>query len=174
MNLSMYQASIPVCMRMFRNLVGILEKARANAEARGIEPEVLLNARLFPDMFPLVRQVQVATDIGKRGAERLAGDEVTFVEDTETSFGELIDRVTEVLQYMDGLSPEQIDGKEDEAITFKLRGQDVTFSGREFLLNFVLPNIYFHITTAYNILRHNGVELGKPDYLGQFAGVQYG
>jgi hypothetical protein len=75
---------------------------------------------------------------------------------------------------MDGLSPEQIDGKEDEAITFKLRGQDVTFSGREFLLNFVLPNIYFHITTAYNILRHNGVELGKPDYLGQFAGVQYG
>jgi hypothetical protein len=82
MNLSMYQASIPVCMRMFRNLVGILEKARANAEARGIEPEVLLNARLFPDMFPLVRQVQVATDIGKRCAERLAGDEVTFVEDT--------------------------------------------------------------------------------------------
>ena len=174
MNLSMYQASIPVCVRMFRNLVGILEKGAAHAEARGIDPAVLLNARLFPDMFPLVRQVQVATDIGKRGAERLAGDEVTFVEDDETSFAELIQRVCAVIDYMDGLSPERIDGKEDASITFKLRGQDVTFTGREFLLNFVMPNVYFHITTAYDILRHNGVELGKPDYLGRFEGVEYG
>ena len=174
MNLSMYQASVPVCMRMFRNLVGRLEKGAAHAEARGIDPSVLLNARLFPDMFPLIRQVQVATDIGKRGAERLAGDAVSFVEDDETSFGELIERVRTVISYMDGLSPDRIGGKDDEPITFKLRGQDVTFSGREFLLNFVMPNVYFHITTAYNILRHNGVELGKPDYLGRFEGIQYG
>ena len=174
MNLSMYQASIPVCMRMFRNLVGILEKGAACADTRGIDPSVFLNARLFPDMFPLIRQVQVATDIGKRGAERLAGDEVTFVEDDETSFGELIERVRAVISYMDGLSPDQVDGKEDEPITFRLRGQDVTFSGSDFLLNFVMPNVYFHITTAYNILRHNGVDLGKPDYLGKFEGVNYG
>lgn len=173
MNLSMYQAAVPVCMRMFRNLVSILEKGNAHAEQRGIEPSVLLNARLFPDMFPLVRQVQVATDIGKRGAERLAGDDVTFVEDTETSFEELVGRIHEVLAYLERLSPEQIDGTEEKPITFKLRGQDVTFTGRDFLLNFVLPNVYFHITTAYNILRHNGVELGKPDYLGRFEGVRY-
>ncbi len=173
MNLSMYQASVPVCMRMFRNFVRILEKGGAYAAEREIDPSVLLDSRLFPDMFPLVRQVQVATDIGKRGMERLAGDEVTFVEDAETSFEELIGRIQSVLDYLEALSPEQIDGTEDTPITFKLRGQDVTFAGRDFLLNFVLPNVYFHITTAYNILRHNGVELGKPDYLGRFEGVQY-
>jgi hypothetical protein len=117
-------------------------------------------------MFPLARQVQVATDIAKRGGARLAGQEPDPVPDTETSFVELIDRVRTVIGFLESLTPEQLAGAEDRQITFLLRGQEMTFDGRTYLLDFVLPNVFFHVTTAYDILRHNGVELGKRDYLG--------
>ncbi|KEF43064.1 MAG: hypothetical protein ER33_02335 [Cyanobium sp. CACIAM 14] len=167
MPLSMYEAAVPPLARSLRNLSGILRKGAAHAEARGIEPAVLLQARLYPDMFPLVRQVQIATDIARRGAARLAGAEGPAMEDTETGFDELIERIEKTLAYLDTLSPGQIDGSETREIDLPIRGETLRFSGQTFLLVFVLPNVYFHVTTAYDILRHNGVELGKRDYLGE-------
>ncbi len=168
MSISMYAASVPVCLRMLTNLAGILEKGAAHCRENDIDETVLVGARLFPDMFPLARQVQIASDIAKRGGARLAGLEPETVEDKEKTFDELIERVRNVIAFLETLKPEQIEGSEDRSITFRLRGADVTMPGQVFLLNFVLPNVYFHITTAYDILRHNGVVLGKPDYLGQF------
>ncbi len=168
MSISMYAASVPVCNRMLTNLVGILEKGAAHCRENDIDETVLVGARLFPDMFPLARQVQIASDIAKRGGARLAGLEPETVEDREKTFDELIERVRNVIAFLETLKPEQIEGSEDRFVTFRLRGADVTMPGQVFLLNFVLPNVYFHITTAYDILRHNGVVLGKPDYLGQF------
>jgi len=168
MAISTYDASVSVCVRTLGNLIGILEKAAAHCEANNIDPAVLVNARLFPDMFPLARQVQVATDIAKRGGARLAGREPDSVPDTETTFPELIDRVRSVISLLESLTPEQMDGAGGRQITFILRGREMTFDGKTFLLDFVLPNVFFHVTTAYAILRHNGVELGKPDFLGTF------
>jgi len=168
MTISMYSASIPVCIRMLKNLVGILEKGAGHCRENDIDESVMVGARLFPDMFPLARQVQIASDIAKRGGARLAGLEPDAVEDNEKTFHELIERVRNVIAFLDTLEPEQIEGSEDRPITFRLRGSDVTMAGQVFLLNFVMPNVYFHITTAYDILRHNGVVLGKPDYLGRF------
>jgi hypothetical protein len=168
MTISMYSASIPVCIRMLNNFVGILEKGAGHCRENYIDESVLVGARLFPDMFPLARQVQIASDIAKRGGARLAGLEPETVEDNEKTFDELIERVRNVIAFLETLEPEQIDGSEDRPITFRLRGSDVTMAGQIFLLNFVMPNVYFHITTAYDILRHNGVVLGKPDYLGRF------
>ncbi len=168
MTISMYQASVPVFRRMLNNLVVILEKGMAHAEARKIEPEVLINARLYPDMFPLLRQVRIATDAAMSGAARLAGTEPPKFENTETTFPELIGRVRKTIEYIDTFKPGQIDGSEDRQVTLKVRDDTLTFDGQTFLLNRVLPNMYFHITTAYDILRHNGVELGKKDYLGKF------
>ena len=168
MTISMYSASIPVCIRMLKNLVGILEKGAGHCRENDIDESVMVGARLFPDMFPLARQVQIASDIAKRGGARLAGLEPDAVEDNEKTFDELIERVRNVIAFLDTLEPEQIEGSEDRSITFRLRGSDVTMAGQVFLLNFVMPNVYFHITTAYDILRHNGVVLGKPDYLGRF------
>ncbi|KPK53918.1 MAG: hypothetical protein AMJ59_25330 [Gammaproteobacteria bacterium SG8_31] len=161
MTISMYSASIPVCIRMLKNLVGILEKGAGHCRENDIDESVMVGARLFPDMFPLARQVQIASDI-------VAGLEPDAVEDNEKTFDELIERVRNVIAFLDTLEPEQIEGSEDRPITFRLRGADVTMAGQVFLLNFVMPNVYFHITTAYDILRHNGVVLGKPDYLGRF------
>jgi len=169
MQSSMYQSSVPVFTRMLGNLISILEKGEAYARERGIEDGVLLNARLFPDMFPLVRQVQIACDIPKRGAARLAGKEPPETADTEASFGAIIDRVRGTIEYLNGLDPAAIDGSEALTITIKVGGKETTFAGMPFLLNFVLPNLYFHVTTAYNILRHNGVGLGKRDFLGPYA-----
>ncbi len=168
MTISMYAASVPVCIRMLNNLAGILEKGAAHCRDHDIDESVLVGARLFPDMFPLARQVQIASDIAKRGGARLAGLEPETVEDKEKTFDELVERVRNVIAFLETLEPEQIEGSEDRSITFRLRGADVTMPGQVFLLNFVLPNVYFHITTAYDILRHNGVVLGKPDYLGRF------
>lgn len=168
MTISMYSASIPVCIRMLNNLVGILEKGAGHCRENDIDESVMVGARLFPDMFPLARQVQIASDIAKRGGARLAGLEPDAVEDNEKTFDELIERVRKVIAFLDTLEPEQIEGSEDRPITLRLRGSDVTMAGQVFLLNFVMPNVYFHITTAYDILRHNGVVLGKPDYLGRF------
>lgn len=166
MSLSMYSASIPVLSRVLSNLVGILDKAALHAEARKIDPAVLLNARLFPDMFPLTRQIQIASDMAKGCAARLAGEEPPAWADSETSFADLQARLRRTLAYLDTFRAEQIDGSETREITLHLRSGPLSFQGQDYLLSFVLPNLFFHATTAYGILRHNGVELGKADFLG--------
>lgn len=167
MTISMYQASVPVSIRTLNNLVGILEKGATYAETKKIDPSVLVNSRLFPDMFPLSRQVQIASDIAKRGAAQLAGIEAPKFEDNETTFPELIDRIQKTISYLDTFKPEQIDGSEERTITLKIGNNTLSFQGMPFLLYFVLPNVYFHVTTAYDILRHCGVEVGKQDFLGK-------
>ena len=167
MSITMYQASAPVLKRTLSNLVVILEKGAAHAEARKIDPSVLLGSRLFPDMFALTRQVQIATDMSKGCVARLAGDEPVKLEDGETTFAELIARVKKVISIIDGYKPEQIDGSEGRDIVLKSPRGDMQFKGLAYLQGFVLPNVYFHVTTTYNILRHNGVELGKMDFIGQ-------
>jgi hypothetical protein len=167
MTISMYQASVPVCIRSLKNLIGILEKGVTYAESKKIDQHVLVNSRLFPDMFPLSTQVQIASDIARRGAAQLAGTEAPKFEDNETTLPELIDRVQKTISYLDTLKPEQIDGSEDKTITIKQGDKSLSFQGLPFLLYFVLPNLYFHVTTTYDILRHCGVELGKKDFLGK-------
>lgn len=167
MTISMYQASVPACIRTLNNLVNILEKGATYAETKKIDSSVLVNSRLFPDMFPLSRQVQIASDIARRGAAQLAGIEAPKFEDNETTLPELIDRVQKTISYLDTFKPEQIDGSEEKTITIQVRDNSLSFQGMPFLLYFVLPNVYFHVTTAYDILRHCGVELGKQDFLGQ-------
>lgn len=166
MSLSMYQASIPVFIRGLGNLSAILDKAATHAEAKKIDPSVFINARLAPDMYPLSRQVQIASDVAKGCAARLAGIEVPSYEDNETTFPELQARIAKTVAFMQSVSPSQIDGSEERPITLKLRGKEVSFLGQPYLLSFVLPNFYFHLTTTYAILRHNGLEIGKPDYIG--------
>lgn len=165
--MSMYNASIPVCVRTLNNLSSLLDKGLAHAHANKIDPDVLVSARLFPDMFPLSRQVQIATDMAKGCAARLAGSEPPKYEDTERTFKELKERIAKTVQFLEGFAPEQIDGTEDRTITLKIAGQTLSFPGWDYLQYFVLPNVYFHVTTAYNILRHNGVPLGKADFLGK-------
>ncbi len=138
----------------------------AHAEAKKIEPMVLIGFRLYPDMFPLSKQVQIASDLARRGMARLAGVEAPAMEDTETTFPELINRLQKTISYLETLTPEQIDGTEAKTIELPIREEIFTFDGQSFLLYFVLPNVYFHVTTAYDILRHCGVEIGKADYLG--------
>ncbi len=168
MTISMYQASVPVFLRAMNNLIAILEKGMAHAEARKIEPEVLVNARLYPDMFPLARQIRIATDAAMGGAARLAGMEPPAGESNEKTFPELIERVRKTIDYLNGFKPGQIDGSENRQVMLKVRDGTLTLDGQTFLLFRALPNMYFHVTTAYDILRHNGVELGKKDYLGKF------
>lgn len=167
MSLSLYQASVPQFVRMFGNLSAILDKAAAHAEAKKIDPSVLLNARLAPDMHPLTRQVQIASDAIKGCAARLAGVDVPSFADTESSFAELQARIAKTLDFIKSLSPEQIDSGEGREIVLKFPGAELKFSGPDYLLHFVLPNFYFHVTTAYAILRHNGLDVGKMDYLGR-------
>ena len=166
MTISMYQASVPVFTRMLNNLAAILEKAAAHCEAKKIDPAVLINFRLYPDMFAFAKQVQIAVDAAKGGAARLAGVEPPAYEDNETTFAQLIERVKKTIEYVSAFKPDQIDGTEDREITLKRGDTVVKYRGQDFLLHRALPNLYFHITTAYDILRHNGVELGKRDYLG--------
>ncbi|HXZ02829.1 MAG TPA: DUF1993 family protein [Stellaceae bacterium] len=168
MSLSMYQASIPVFTRALGILSALLDKAAAHAAARKIDPAVFINARLAPDMFALGRQVQAASDAAKSCGARLAGVEVPSFPDTEAGFPEFKERIAKTVAFLQGLPPAQIDGSEERVITFKLRGQDATFSGQSYLLAFALPNFFFHVTTAYDILRHNGLDIGKRDYLGGF------
>ncbi|WP_375738211.1 DUF1993 family protein [Pseudomonas boanensis] len=166
MSLSMYEASIPVFVRMLGNLSTILAKAQANAEARSIEPKVFIEARLAPDMFPLARQVQIASDMAKGCAARLAGVEVPSYPDTESSFAELQERIAKTVEFVQGIQAAQLEGSETRIVTLKMRTGDLTFPGLAYLLHFALPNFYFHVTTAYAILRHNGVDVGKMDFLG--------
>jgi hypothetical protein len=165
--LTMYQASVPVFIKMLNNLSAIITKAAAHAEAKKIEQSVFINARLSPDMFAFARQVQIATDTAKGCIARLAGNEVPSYADTETTFQELQDRIHTTVAYLQSFKPEQIDGSEDNTITLKLRGNPVVFTGMNNLLGFALPNFFFHVTTAYAILRHSGVDIGKPDFLGE-------
>src|SRR6266851_646913 len=166
MSISMYDFSIPVLMRGLTTMSAVLDKAAAQAAAKKFDTAVLTQARLFPDMFPLVRQVQIACDTAKGAVARLAGLEVPKHEDTEQTFAELKARIAKTLDFVESVRPAQIDGSEEKEITLKMRSQDVKYKGQQYLLGHAYPNFYFHVTTAYDILRHNGVELGKRDYMG--------
>ena len=167
MLISMYQASISSLIHGLQRLDAILAKAAAYAEAKKIDPAVLVNSRLYPDMFALARQVQIACDTAKGCGARLSGQEPPKHEDTETTFPELSARVQKTIAYLQTFKPEQIDGSEEKTVVLKMRDTTVTFPGQQYLLRFVLPNFYFHLMIAYGILRHNGVEVGKKDYLGK-------
>ena len=167
MKISMYQASMPTIIRALNNLSAVLEKAAAHAETKKIDPSVLVGSRLYPDMFPLSKQVQLASDIAKAGAARLAGAEPPSFADNEASFPELIERLRKTVAYLETLKPEQLDGSEDKMVTWNTRTSTRSMQGMPYLLNHVTPNVFFHCTTAYNILRHNGVEIGKQDFLGK-------
>ena len=162
----MYQASAPRFANTLKNLSAILDKAKAHAEAKKIDELVLTSSRLYPDMLAFARQVQIACDTAKGAVARLAGVEIPKHEDTEKTFDELKARIAKTIAFIDGVKAAQIDGSEEKDIVLKLRGKDVPFKGLQYLLGFAWPNFYFHVTTAYNILRHNGVELGKSDFLG--------
>jgi hypothetical protein len=166
MSLSMYHASAPRFAHMLRKLDAILAKAQDHAAAKKIAPEVLLGARLFPDMLPLLKQVQIATDHAKGAVARLAGTEVPRYEDAEQSFDELRARLTKTIAFVESFTAAQVDGSEERPIALRVGGKDWSFTGQAYLLGFALPNFYFHLVTAYNILRHNGVEIGKSDYIG--------
>lgn len=168
MSLSMYQISIPVFRRMLTNLTGILDKAEAHATTKKIEPDVLINARLAPDMFPLKRQIQLASDMAKGAACRLAGAEIPKWEDNEASFADLKARLKKTIDYLAGLKPAQIDGSETRDINLTIAQKPVTLKGQAYLLTHAFPHFFFHVTTAHDILRHNGVEVGKRDYIGSF------
>jgi len=166
MTISLYQASVPAFVRALNNLAAILEKGAAHAQARKIDESVLLNSRLYPDMFPLVRQVQIATDTVRSGAGRLAGVDFPSYEDKEATFQELAQRIGKTTAFLQSLQPAQIDGGEDKTISWQTRSSTRSMQGQAYLMNHLLPNVHFHVTTAYGILRHNGVELGKKDFLG--------
>jgi hypothetical protein len=165
MPLSMSQASAPVFLQGLKGLSGVLAKASAQAEARKIDQSAYLQARLYPDMLPMTRQVQIACDFAKGAVARLAGADMPTYEDTETSFAELKARIDKTMAYIAGIDPKAIDGSEDKDIVLVRRGETFTFKGQPYLLEQALPNFWFHVTTAYAILRHNGVEIGKKDFL---------
>ena len=166
MTISMYQASVPVIQKSLTALKGVLAKGSAHAETRKIDESVFLASRLYPDMFPLTRQVQIAADFGKGPVARLAGVELPKYEDIETTFSELTARIDKTLAFVGSFQSAQIDGQEDRDINLTIAGNPVTFKGQPYLLHFALPNLYFHMSMAYAILRHNGVDVGKRDFVG--------
>jgi len=169
MAISMYAASIPVFKQMLTSLSEILNKAEAHATEKKIDPNALLQARLFPDMFPLTRQVQIAADFAKGVSARLAGLDVPAYEDNEASFAELRARIAKTLAFIDSIKPSQVDGSEEREVTIQAgTPREKKFSGQTYLLHYGLPQFFFHISTAYSLLRHNGIEIGKRDYMGIF------
>ena len=166
MSITMYRASIPVFQKMLTNLSGILTKAAAYAEDRKIDPAVLLATRLFPDMFPLIRQVQITTDFAKSAAARLAGTPIPSFPDTELSFDDLQKRIEAVQAFLASLTSEQIDGSEGRKISFKIHEMEFNYTGLDYLTDFAIPNFYLHVTAAYAILRMIGMDLSKKDYIG--------
>lgn len=166
MPLSMYQASAPIFLRQFAALTVLLDKAEAHAGAQGVAEADFMTARLAPDMLPLTKQIQIASDGAKAGIGRLAGIEIPAFEDTEASFADLRTRIARTVAFIKGVPAAQVDGTEDKTITFTIRGREYSFVGQPFLLHFVLPNFFFHVSVAYAILRHQGVKIGKQDYLG--------
>ncbi len=166
MTVSMFTASVPVYTQFLTSLSAILKKAAAHAEAKKIDPSILINARLSPDMFALARQVQIATDHAKGSLARLAGVEIPAYADTEATFDELEARIQKTLAYVKTFKPEQIDGTEGKEIVLTFGTQKFPFNGQTYLIQFALPNFYFHTTMAYAILRENGVDVGKRDFMG--------
>jgi hypothetical protein len=168
MNISMHQACVSTITRALTNLIAVLEKGAAHAEAKKIDQSVLLQFRLYPDMFPLVKQVQVVSDIAKGGSARLAQVEAPKFEDTEATFADCVERLKKTIAFVESLKPAQIDGSEGRTINWTTgTGKQRSMEGTRYLLTHVMPNVFFHCATAYNILRHNGVELGKLDFLGR-------
>jgi uncharacterized protein len=165
MSLSMYQASVPAFQKHLHAIDGILDKVAAHASAKKIDPAVLLGSRLYPDMFNLTRQVQAVTDFAKAASARLANIVVPSYPDTETTIPELKERIAKTLAFLETIKPEQMEGSEGREFTLKVGPNDMTFKGLDYLLHFAMPNFYFHASTAYAILRHNGVELGKRDFM---------
>ena len=169
MTISLYAASVPVFQQMLNALSDVLKKAEAHATEKNIDPNAFLQARLYPDMFPLVRQVQIAVDFAKGVSSRLAEVEIPKYDDTETTFAELQALIAKVLAYIGEIKPEQINGKEGiEIVTRPGTPKEKRFSGQAYLLSYGLPQFFFHVTTTYALLRHNGVEVGKRDYMGAF------
>ncbi|UAJ10806.1 DUF1993 domain-containing protein [Glacieibacterium megasporae] len=166
MTLSMYQASVPVFVRQFASLTAILDKGAAFAAERGIDPSELIDARLAPDMAALPRQIQIASDGVKGCVARLAGIDVPGYADTETTFDTLKERIAKTVAFIESVPADQIDGTEDREISLKFGEQSINLSGQAYLLTFVLPNFFFHVSIAYALLRSKGVEIGKRDYLG--------
>lgn len=164
-DVSMYGFSAPTFVRMLKNLSAMLKKAEAHAKAHKQEPEALLNARLAPDMFPLIRQVQIATDHAKGAMARLSGQAPEAINDSEASFADLQARIARVIAIVESFTPSQLEGSEKREVTIKIPNAELKFSGTDYLNTWALPNFYFHVTTAYDILRHHGVELGKRDFL---------
>ena len=167
MTISMYQASVPRIVNMLTNLDHLLDKALVHIETKKWNEAALTQFRLYPDMLPMTRQVQIACDTAKGVVARLAGVDIPSYEDNEVSFADLKQRIAKTMAFINGFGPAQIDGTEDKDIVTKRGDVETHYKGMQFLLNHAMPNIYFHVTTVYSILRHNGVEIGKRDYLGK-------
>ena len=166
MTISMYQVSVPRFVNILTNLSAILDKTQGHVDATKIDATALTSYRLFPDMFAMARQVQIACDTAKGAVARLAGVDIPVNEDTEQTLAELKKRIATTIAFVQSIQPEQIDGSEDSEITLRRGEKSTTYKGMQFLLGHAMPNFYFHVTTVYNILRHNGVPVGKRDYLG--------
>jgi hypothetical protein len=162
----MYQASVPRFVNILGNLSNILDKAQTHVDAKKLDEATLTAYRLFPDMLPMAKQVQVACDTAKGAVARLAGVEIPVHEDNEKTLAELKARIAKTITFVQSVTPQQIDGSEDQDIAIKRGDHETHYKGMQFLLGQAIPNFYFHVTTAYNILRHNGVEIGKRDYIG--------
>jgi hypothetical protein len=166
MSNAMYDHFVPVAVKMLGNLSIFIDKAAKHCEDKKLDPNAFLGFRLFPDMLPFTRQIQIATDQAKGGAARLAGVEIPKYEDTEKSFADLKARLAKTVEFVKSIKPEQLAGSAAKDVSLPVGPNTMTFKGEWYAKHFVLPNIYFHVTTAYNILRHNGVELGKRDFIG--------
>ncbi len=166
MTLSMHQAAVPVFVRALANLAHVLKKGEAHAASKGITDDVLLQTRLIPDMLPLIKQIQIACDMATRGTARLAGAEPQAFEDNETTLEQVQSRIERATAYIKTFQPEQIDGSEAREIVLKMRTGEMKFDGQTYLLHFLIPNVFFHCSTAYSILREAGTDIGKNDFLG--------
>jgi len=169
MSISMYDASVPALLHTLENLKVILQKAVKHAETKKFDPNVLVGVRLAPDMLPLSKQVQIASDAAKLGVARLTGTEAPKFEDNETTMEQLIARVDKTISYLRGVDPKQFEGAETRTVNIATPNRSFTFPGLTYLRQWVQPNFFFHVTTAYALLRHNGVDIGKADYLGNVA-----
>ena len=166
MIISMYQASVPRFVNILGNLSNILDKAQVHVDAKKLDTATLTTYRLFPDMLPMTTQVQIACDTAKAGVARLAGVEMPVYEDKEKTLADLKGRIVKTVAFIQTVTPGQIDGTEEKEIVIKRGDKETHYKGMQFLLGHALPNFYFHVTTTYLILRHNGIEIGKRDYLG--------
>lgn len=168
MSFSMYEASVPVFTQILNSLAAIIDKAETHANAKNIDPAALLQARLYPDMFPFLRQIQVAADFAKGCSARLAGVEVPRYEDTEKSFADLRERIARTLAFINDLPRDAIEASDQRDIVTGSGAKVREFKGQDYLVHYALPHFYFHATTAYALLRHNGVEIGKKDFVGSY------